>query len=220
MATALTGDPEFRVTTYLVIDFETTTPSGHPAAPIDVAAVQLRAPAGRFVETGRFSALIAPPEHAPLTPFDTTQTGITAKMLAGRPPAGEVLAQLDAQLTDPPYLLVAHNAPTEAKVIHDHREHCPRLAENGFLDTVRLARAVLPDLGSHRLDVLIHHLALPRPIDRHRALPDVEVTVAVLQRLTDLADLDGRWRTLSDLREAFGYSVKTTPQAQPALFTI
>ena len=39
---SLTGDPAFLATTFVVIDFETTTPAGHPAQPVEVAALALR----------------------------------------------------------------------------------------------------------------------------------------------------------------------------------
>ena len=92
-------DPQLRRTTFIVIDFEGTTPRGHSPEPTEVAAVGLRrTPSGRR-RTASFSALMRLPEHAPLTPAGTAQTGITARMLADRPAAGPVLAALDARLT-------------------------------------------------------------------------------------------------------------------------
>jgi hypothetical protein len=43
----------------------------------------------------RFLAGHSPPEHAPINPLDTSQTGITPQMVATVPPADEVLAKLD-----------------------------------------------------------------------------------------------------------------------------
>ena len=39
---SLTEDPAFLATTFVVIDFESTTPAGYPAQPIEVAALALR----------------------------------------------------------------------------------------------------------------------------------------------------------------------------------
>ena len=39
---SLTEDPAFLATTFVVVDFETTTPTGHPAQPVEVAALALR----------------------------------------------------------------------------------------------------------------------------------------------------------------------------------
>jgi DNA polymerase III epsilon subunit-like protein len=216
--TSLIGDERYQATRFIVIDFEATTPTGHRPEPIDVAAITLHPTGGQLSEVDRFTALMRPPGHAPVTAFDTEQTGITAAMLTHQPPAGVVLAQLDSRLTEPPYLLVAHHAPTEAGILHDYRQHCPTLARIDFLDTVRLARVLYPDLFSHRLDALINHLGLRRPADRHRALPDVEVTAEVFGRLiADGADR-GRWRTLRQLRDDGLYEAKAGKPDQQSLF--
>lgn len=85
----LTDDPEMAATSFIVIDFEGTTPAGHSPEPIEVAAVGLRYREGSWWRTARFEALMRPPVHAPVTPADTAQTGITAAMVAGQPSAGE-----------------------------------------------------------------------------------------------------------------------------------
>jgi DNA polymerase III subunit epsilon len=218
MGASLTDDERFQATCFVVLDFEATTPTGRRPEPIDIAAIALRATDGELREVSRFTALMRPPEHAPVTPFDTEQTGITAAMVADQPTASEVLARLDSRLTEPPYLLVAHNAPTEAGIVYDYRRHCPTLAAIDFLDTVRLARIVYPDLFSHRLDVLINHLGIPRPVDRHRALPDVEITVEVFRRLITEGARAGRWRTLRQVREHGLYEAKGGKPEQEALF--
>jgi DNA polymerase III epsilon subunit-like protein len=214
----LTDDDEYASTCFMVIDFEATTPTGHRPEPVDVAALTLRLRDGQLVETSRYTALMRPPAHAPLTRFDTEQTGITTDMLAGQPDAATVLADLDARLDQPPYLLVAHNAPTEAGILYEHRAHCPRLAATDFLDTVRLARHTYPQLPSHRLDVLIHHLGIPWPADRHRATPDVEVTAQVFRRIVEDGAAGGRWRTLRQLRDVGLYAAKGGKPGQEALF--
>lgn len=85
----LTTDSSFLATTFVVIDFETTTPTGHLAQPIEVAALALRYQDGAWKETGRSTSLIRPPAFAPVTPADTAQTGLTAEQLQHAPtPAG------------------------------------------------------------------------------------------------------------------------------------
>src|SRR5258707_2960253 len=156
MADRLTDDEQFRATTFHVIDFETTTPRGYSPEPIEVAVISLRAHDGQLVEGPRFTQLMRPPPHAPVTPFDIDQTGITPAMVADKAPAAEVLGKLDAFIASPDAaLLVAHHAPVEAGVLYAYREHCSGLARTGLLDTVRLARAVYPDLPSHGLDALM-----------------------------------------------------------------
>jgi DNA polymerase-3 subunit epsilon len=81
----LTEDPAFLATTFVVIDFETTTPAGCPAQPIEVAGLALRYRAGAWKAAGRSASLIRPPAFAPVTPADTAQTGLTPDS-CGRPP--------------------------------------------------------------------------------------------------------------------------------------
>lgn len=166
---------------------------------------------GQLAEQSRFSEFIRPPADVPVTAFDTRTTGITAGMLAGARPAGQVLAALDDALAPPPWRLVAHHAPTEAGLIARHRDHCPTLAAASMLDTVRMARRVIPYLGSYRLDSVLRHYQITRPPDRHRAMPDVEVTAQIFRRLLADGEELGLWPTLAHLDQAAGLQPKTAP---------
>ncbi|MGW5927709.1 3'-5' exonuclease [Streptomyces anulatus] len=219
---ALMNDPRFAATTFVVIDFEGLTPAGRPAEPIEVATLALRPVDDRLVEIGRFEELMRPPADVPVTARDVQLKGITQQMLTSAAPAAEVMAQLDARLTTPPYRLVAHHASTEAGIIARQAKHCPVLAATPVLDTLRLAKTVVPGLGSYRLDSLLGYYGIPKPAGRHRAMPDVEVTAQVLARLFDEGCADGQWRTLLELDAAAGLQAKrppTVPEAeQGALF--
>lgn len=210
----LLKDPGFARTTFAVIDFEALTPTGRPPEPIEVAVVAGRfSPSGEWAERGRFSSLIRPPVDVPITVFDTGQTGIDAAMLAAAPPAGQVMADLDRRFSRPPYRLVAHSAHTEATLIAGQRDHCPALAATQLICTVKLARRAVPELGSHRLDVVARYFGLPIPPDRHRAMPDVELTVQVFQRLVAAGDEAGRWANLLDIEKVGGVYVKVATGA-------
>lgn len=154
----------------IVIDFEALTPAGRPIEPIEVAALALRHADGRWYEQARYSSLIRPPGDVPVTARCTTLTGITAVMLAPASSAREVLGELDRRLTVPPYRLVAHSAGTEGSLIRRQAEHCPNLAATPLIDTVTMARAVLPHLASHRLDAVLDHYRISPSPGRHRAV--------------------------------------------------
>lgn len=220
MAGTLAEDPQFQAMTFHVIDFETTTPAGHRPEPIEVAVITLRPRDGQLAEEARHTALMKPPPHAPVTRFDTGQTGITPQMVDGQPPAAEVLARLDTALRSTgPALLVAHHAPVEGSLLYDYREHCPGLARTHLLDTIRLARAVYPGLPSYGLDALMAALGIPQPADRHRALADTEVTAVLFHRLLADAAARNQWASLRDLRKAGGYDAKAAAPSQLTLFT-
>lgn len=203
-----------RDVTLVVIDFEYTTPTGAAPGPIEVAVQALRARDGKLERTAGWESLMRPPEHAPLTTFDSAQTGITPAMLAVQPSAGEVLAALDRRFTAGPYVLIAHHAPAEAKILSAYREHCPHLARIDLIDTVRLARNLYPELPKHGLDDLLRHLAIPTPPNRHRAMPDVQLTTELFIRMAT----DSDWADLRQLRGLAGYAAEAAQPEQVSLF--
>jgi len=200
------------------INFEGTTPARHPAEPIEVGAVLLRPTRDGMDCAGRFEALIRPPAHAPLTDSDPRQTGITAPMLAGRPTASTILAELDALLSAPPYLLVAHHAPTEAGILRRYAHACPTLAATPMLDTVALAKKCRPGLASYALDALLSFYGIAIPAARHRALADAEVTGQLLIRLLADGARAHRWSRLAQLRHLAGTPPPAGANTQQSLF--
>ena len=211
-------DPAFTATGWLVIDFEGTTPAHYPAEPIEVGAVLLRFAESRLVEVHRWEALIRPPAHAPITGFDFAQTAITAAMVADQPSAETVLASFDAVLTEPPYVTVAHHAPTEAGILTRYAHACPTLAGAPMLDTLRLARHAYPELASHTLDTLLTHFGIPVPTGRHRALPDAAATADILQQLLTEGSHRHRWSRLAELHQLAGLPPPAAGRSQETLF--
>ncbi|GGV62881.1 hypothetical protein GCM10010277_68560 [Streptomyces longisporoflavus] len=199
--THLAHDADFRKTTFHVIDFEGTTPTGYPPEPIEVAVVSLQHhPQQGPQPTGfRRESLMRPPAHAPVTPSVTMHTGINAQDIENSAPASEVLAHLDAALPGAPAVLVAHSASVEAGFLYRYRTHCPGMAMLPVLDTIRMAKLAHPDLPAYNLDALIGHFSLPYPAARHRAMADVEVTALLFQRLLSHLAGSRKVTTLGDL---------------------
>lgn len=200
--------------TFVVLDFETVTPKGRPPEPIELAA--LRILPGLTVDAEfRFDRLIKPPAGAPITPFDTAQTGITAQNVAGAPDASSVLQEFDWSLRGMPCVLVAQNARYEASILQRFSADCPVAAASTMLDTVGLAKHLCPDLPNHKLDTLARHFSIPIPVQRHRALPDVELTVHVLLALLLRP---GAPKTLAELRRVAGINRPPQREMQASLF--
>ena len=216
------SDPAMRATTFVVLDFEGITPTAAPAEPIEVGAVLLHlhdSPRGwRLGETGRFESLIRPPAHAPVTVFDARQTGITPAMLADRPDAATALGELDATLTAPPYVTVAHHAATEAGILRRYTTACRILATAPMLDTIRLARHSCPGLPNYQLDTILTHLGITIPAGRHRALPDAAATAAAFRHLLTVGSVRLAWSRLSQLHAIAGAAPPHQPDDQQPLF--
>jgi len=200
-------------TSFIIIDFETVTPKGFPPEPIELGARRLTA--GLCIDPSFVvSAFINPPVHAPLTPFDIQQTGIQESDLRHKPSASFVLAACNARLPEGGHVLVAHNARYEAAILQRYEVFCPRLAAMPFLDTVALGKYLVKGLPNYQLNTLARHFALPIPSQRHRALPDVELTAKVLLRLLELRR-EAHLVTLADLLRVAGLKRHTPSQVQP-----
>lgn len=217
----LTQDPDFLATTFVVIDFEATTPKGHPAQPVEVAALALRYQHGEWTSPGRSTSLIRPPDFAPVTPAFTAQTGLTAEQVAIAPSPADALGALDRRFTaDNRYLLVAQHAVTEANLIHNQRAHCPTLARIDLLDTIPLAKHLVPGLLNYKLDTLLAHFCIEHPPDRHRAAADVDVTAQVFIRLISAAANRAEVNNLAELMKIAGLTAKCNIPTQGELFDV
>lgn len=172
-------------TPFLVLDFETVTPAGRPPEPLELAALRL-APGLTIDPAVRRSWLIHPPADAPLTAFDTRQTGIRVQDIEHAPDVLTVLRAFDGLLQADTPVLVAHHAHYEAAIVRRFATACPHAAALPFLDTVVLGKYLVPGLKNYQLDTLAQHFGLPLPAQRHRALPDVELTAQVFLNLLRL----------------------------------
>lgn len=169
---------------YVLIDFETVTPAGRTPLPIELAAVWITMDS--MTEPSILvNELIALPDPSLLTPADTRQTGITREMLANARSSIQVVEDLMSKIPPRAYW-VAHNAGFDRAVLRGIDGIGLDVASARFLDTLRLARAVLPHQSSYSLDELAGVLGFRIPVDRHRALVDVLLTVQVFHALVQI----------------------------------
>lgn len=198
---------------FVIVDFETVTPKGYPPEPIELGA--MRVSKGLHID-GSFarSWLIKPPEHAPLTAFDTQQTGIHWQDLRDQPAAQVSLAEFEALLQEDAYVLVAHNASYEAAIFQRYAQNCPRVTAMPCIDTLALGKRLAPGLANYKLDTLASHFSLPIPAARHRALPDVELTVKIFLRLLEMR-AQASITTIADLSRVAGLKGSLLPQERP-----
>jgi DNA polymerase III epsilon subunit-like protein len=173
-----------------------------PPEIVEIALLDLRP--GVAVTVADVRTWLVRPAQA-ITGFVTSRVhGISNADVAAAPSWRQVAADIAAALAG--RILVAHNAGVERRAL---AEHLPGLAPPLTLDTLRLARAVRPDLpGGHGLDNLIAHLeptdtgpARTPPADappatserrlmRHRAGYDTWMTATLLLDLIHRAALD------------------------------
>ena len=135
---------------YVVVDVE-----GNGQAPpelVELAAVPITAGV-----IGEPVSWLVKPER-PIKYFATRIHGLTNEAVAGAPAFGdvaaEVLSALDADV------LVAHNAHVDVGVLERQLGawECPEV-----MDTLKLARRLMPGVGSYRLGTLVEALEQTQP---------------------------------------------------------
>jgi DNA polymerase-3 subunit epsilon len=157
---------------FVVADLETTGLSGTNDEILEFAAVRVTA-AGEI--EAEFSVLVR--ARQPVPSAITKLTGITQKDIdrEGRPLAEAMKSFLAFVGARPVFF---HNAPFDMRFIKAAASTTGLKLANPVHDTLPLARAAWPTLGSYKLSLLAEHVGAPTPT--HRALDDVRSTLAVL----------------------------------------
>lgn len=182
---------------YTIIDIETTGLDSRADYIIEIGAIKYRG--GK--EVARFSRLIKPDVYHVVYPermksgnyvfveghyvqyvgdFITELTGITNQMLLHGEEEREVIGDFAAFIEQD--VLVGHNVHFDVNFLYDACLNIGMIMKNDFVDTLRLARRILPELPHYRL----MDLAAFYQIDyshAHRATQDCEITAHVLSGL-------------------------------------
>lgn len=162
---------------YTVVDTETTGLDPQADRLIEIAAIRVRA--GK--EVVRFETLVKP--GCKLSKAIVDLTGITDGELTNAPEPQDALQQFMDFLKDD--IIVAHNANFDVNFLYDSMQRCGmKPLENNFVDTMRLAKCIRPDLSNYKLATLAKAYRIAQP-KAHRALADCETTMAVLQKMDE-----------------------------------
>ena len=163
--------------TYVVFDLETTGFSPSVNRIIEIGAVKVE----KGAITERFSTFVNP--QVPI-PFRIEElTGINDNMVLEAPPIEEVLPQFLEFCKGA--VMVAHNAAFDMSFIE---ENCRRLQlEREFtsVDTVALARVLLPQLNRYKLDTVAKALGVSLE-NHHRAVDDAGCTAEIFVKFVDM----------------------------------
>ncbi|MCA1687709.1 MAG: hypothetical protein LC714_03745 [Actinobacteria bacterium] len=160
---------------YVIFDLETTGSSAGKGGITELGALKLLR--GQVVE--EFSTLVNP--GRPIEPFVVRLTGITDRMVAGAPGVFEAMTRFEEFVEGS--VLVGHNVHFDCSFVTAAREGVP--LPNPVLDTLRLARCLVPGLKRYRLASLVSHFGV-RAMPNHRALSDAAATAGVFLRLLKL----------------------------------
>ncbi|GHO42679.1 exonuclease domain-containing protein [Ktedonospora formicarum] len=167
---------------FVVIDTETTGLRPGPDRVIEVAAVRVRN--GMVIDT--FQSLVHPERRVP--PFIVRFTGITPDMLADAPKAREIMPAFMRFIDGA--VLVGHNLSFDLNFLSHEAQLLGLPFPIDGLDTILLARRLLPGLKRFKLDMVAQYLKITTH-DRHRAFGDAQVTAEVFLHLLERARAQG-----------------------------
>src|SRR5687767_14918892 len=172
----LSAHPDLLSLDYAVVDVETTGTrcwAGDRITEIAVVAVR----GGVVAET--FETLVNP--ERPIPPWVSRLTNISWSMVKDAPRFRDICDDVVRAMKGA--IFVAHNAQFDWRFVMTEIERATgRQLEGRRLCTVRLARKLLPQLRSRRLDFLAMYYGVTITA-RHRAAGDAVATAKILLRL-------------------------------------
>ncbi|WP_270646685.1 PolC-type DNA polymerase III [Paeniclostridium hominis] len=179
---------------FIVFDIETTGFSNTNDKITEIGAVKIE----NFKLVDRFSELINP--EADISYKIQELTGITNDMVADKPTIEEILPKFLEFVGDS--VLVAHNADFDMGFISQKSREQGLEFKNKSIDTLTLARVLLPHLKRHRLNVIAKDLGIPL-LNHHRAVDDAEATAHIFIKFLEMLQKQGVEK-LSDVNEKLG----------------
>ena len=173
---------------YVVFDIETTGFSPEKNRIIEIGAVKVV----RGVITDKFSTFVNP--DVPI-PFEIEQlTGINDNMVLSSPRIDVILPQFLEFCEG--CALVAHNASFDVSFISYNAQQLGLVFDPTVLDTVAIARQLLPNLNRFKLDTVAKALDISLE-NHHRAVDDAGCTAEIFVKFIEML----RERGVEDLTQ-------------------
>lgn len=172
--------------TYTVIDIETTGLDSRFCEIIELSA--LRYSNGSMIDS--FTTLVKPTE--PIDDFITELTGITNDLVSNAPVISDAIKDFYNFVGSD--ILVGYNVNFDINFIYDVLHNtCDLDFTNSFVDVMRFAKKLLPDLKNHKLETVATHYNVASPA--HRSYADCEAcntcyAALISDAITQYGDFD------------------------------
>lgn len=190
------------IKSFVAIDLETTGVDASEDKIIEIGAIKII----DGVEQGIFSSFVNPGMPVPARITDIT--GIDDKMLKDAPVIEDILDEVLDFIGDLP--LLGHNIKFDYSFLKCAALSCGNTFEKDGIDTLRMARKLLPDLESKRLEHLCKHFEI-NPGKSHRAFDDARSAMQLYEKLCDLENAAEEDKLIK-----LEYSVKKKSPITPA----
>ena len=180
-------------TTYCILDLETTGISYITEKITEVGIVKIKD--GKQIDS--FECFVNPEKPIPQEVVEITH--ITDEMVKDADTIDKVIPKIIDFIGDS--VLVAHNADFDISYLKYNFEKYGYKLENSYIDTLRLSKAVFPELKRFKLGLIAEHLGIVVEV-AHRALDDVITLHKVFNEiLKRTKELDGT--TIDDFDNKF-----------------
>ena len=180
--------------TFVVFDLETTGFSNKNDKITEIGAVKIE----NFKVVDRFSQLINPQKDISYKVQELT--GITNDLIKDKPTIEEVLPKFIEFIGDS--VMVAHNADFDMGFMQQKCREQNIEFKNTSIDTLTLARTLLPHMKRFRLNLIAKELGVPL-LNHHRAVDDAEATAHIFIKFMEMIIKKGAQK-LSDVNEILG----------------
>ncbi|MBQ8981215.1 MAG: 3'-5' exonuclease [Eubacterium sp.] len=171
---------------FCVVDIETTGLAPGYDGIIEIGAIMYEN--GEAVDS--FASLLQPAVNELgdyVSPFITNLTGITNEMLDAAPPTPQVLEEFFDFLGDS--LIMGYNVNFDVNFLYDSiYNHLGEYMTNDFIDILRMAKKLYPDMPHHRLGDMTAKFGIINK-SAHRALSDVEATYSCYMEFKTEAEI-------------------------------
>jgi len=185
--------------TYVVFDIETTGLSAYTDKIIEIGAVRIE----QGSVAGRFSSFVNP--QRPIPYRIESLTGINDSMVMNADTIEVVLPRFLEFITGA--TLVAHNASFDMGFIRKNCQDLGYQSEFTSVDTVGMARFLLPELSRFKLETVAKTLKVALR-NHHRAVDDAECTADIFMKFVEMLEVQGI-TNLDELNEQGKLSVNT-----------
>ena len=166
---------------YCVIDIETTGLCHIKSEIIELSALRIK----NNKIAAKFSSLVKP--NAPIRWGISNLTGITNAMVKDERKIDVVLKEFCNFVGND--VVVGHNVSFDLRFIKAACKNCfNQEFTNDYSDSLKLARRLLPNLGSYKLENLAKHFSIDTT-GHHRGLVDCEITFEVIKNLLNTSQM-------------------------------